>query len=186
MDSGIQKLCPLTSLPNLTMTTTVALANDYGVNLPVIASLSQHKVPCAQGRQEHAQWCSENCIPAIQSLLNSSGESPVGLDVAIMFPGSKVLSRINRQLLLGGEVHLAMSWVSPVSNTSQKALGTETRLNTGVAPSWEPSEEGYCSDTLQGLQGPGGMLCTRDSPGCPHSENRMIREFSQLPATEKV
>lgn len=64
MDGGIQKVCPLTSFPNLTMTTTVALANDYGVNLPIIASSSQQG-PSAQGGQKHAQWlCSENGIPA--------------------------------------------------------------------------------------------------------------------------
>lgn len=83
MDGGIQKMRPLTSFPNLTMATAMALANDYGVNLPIIASLSQHKVPVLRvGRSMHCG------IPAFQSLLNSTLQSPVCLVLATMFQGS--------------------------------------------------------------------------------------------------
>lgn len=55
VDGGTQKVCPLTSFPDLTMTMTVALANDYSVNLPIIASLSQHKLPVLRvGRSVHS------------------------------------------------------------------------------------------------------------------------------------
>lgn len=94
MGGGIQKVCPLTSFPNLTMTTTVALANDYGVNLPIIASSSQHKVPVFRaGRSMHSG-------PALRtvSLLKSTVQNLVPLDLATMFQGSEVPSR---QHLLG-------------------------------------------------------------------------------------
>lgn len=105
MDGHIQKVCPLTSLPNLTMTTTVALANGYGRKPSHHSQPELTQGPCAQGRQKHAWRCSENCIPATQSLLNSRVQSPAHPSLVTAFQGSEVPSRMNRQLLLGGEVH---------------------------------------------------------------------------------
>lgn len=101
----IQKVRPLTSPPSLTMTTTVALANDDGVKPSHPSWLEPIKVPVLRVRRNmhggtlRAAPCHSAPAPY------SSGQSPVHLDRVTMLQGSAVPFRTKGQHLSGGEGH---------------------------------------------------------------------------------